>query len=594
MFRLLLILFLSLSCTILWSQKFDEDKLQKGIDLYLKGEFDASLKVLLECVPLAQKYQDSVALQSAYTNLGNVYSSKGSMEEALDYYQKALDIATHTSDTLRQAKITNNIATIYSDLKDFPVALEYFEKAIKLAQQVDDYYTMADCANGKAMIKEQQSDYDEAIKLYMQALEIYQELNTEDRLALVYNNLGVVYKQQNRLDQTIYYYNKALEIAERLEAKYFIAAISANLAGVYLLQKQYPKAIEMNFLAMEKAKEIGATSIWVETYGNLMDVYAEMKDYKKAFEYAKIYKEANDSLINTERTAQLAEMKEKYESERKEAENVSLRQKNQLNELLLNKKATQIRIRNILLFGSLLIIVLLVIGVKLYISRQQEKVKLQKILTIKETERQERIRIAKDLHDDLGAGLTKINFLGELIVQETSDNNKTNNYGKTIKETVRQLSDNIRILIWSLNSENLNINEFIYHIRQYTFDYFEELPIKINFQSSDIVGEKNISKESFRQLFMTIKECLNNIAKHSEASEIKVNFAEVNGKLQIVIQDNGKGFIEPVKTSSNGLKNIRNRVKSVGGEVNIDSRPGKGTKIEMVIEFGENLYKEVV
>src|SRR5690606_26525688 len=111
-------------------------------------------------------------------------------------------------------------------------------------------------------------------------------------------------------------------------------------------------------------------------------------------------------------------------------------------ELLLNKKATQIRIRNILLFGSLLIIVLLVIGVKLYISRQQEKVKLQKILTIKETERQERIRIAKDLHDDLGAELTKINFLGELIVQETSDNNKTNNYGKTIKETVRQLSEN--------------------------------------------------------------------------------------------------------------------------------------------------------
>src|SRR5690606_39338642 len=66
-------------------------------------------------------------------------------------------------------------------------------------------------------------------------------------------------------------------------------------------------------------------------------------------------------------------------------------------ELLLNKKATQIRIRNILLFGSLLIIVLLVIGVKLYISRQQEKVKLQKILTIKETERQERIRIAKEI-----------------------------------------------------------------------------------------------------------------------------------------------------------------------------------------------------
>jgi|SRR5690554_5858537 signal transduction histidine kinase len=575
--RLILGLFLCFGC--LFGQ---EQKLQEGIDLYNKGEFKAAIELLTGIEAEAKERKNPKVLQGIYTNLGNAYSAQGTMELALSYYQKGLDIAYHEADTLKMGQITNNIATIYSDIKDFDRALEYYEKASLWAQIVGDEGTLADCANGRAMIYEQQGKFQEALDLYAQALDIYVKYEAKDRIALAYNNLGIVHKQLNQLDKTVYYYQKALEIAEEIQAGYIVAALSANLANVYMLQKQYGKAIATNHLAQQKAKQIGAFAIVVETYGNLKDVYAEMKDYKKAFEYATLYQQAHDSLINTERTAQLLEMKEKYESEKKEAENVALRNQNRLKELELTEKSLQLQKRNLMLLGSLLVLVLSGIVVRLYISRQKAKSRELQVLAVKETEKQERIRIAKDLHDDLGSGLTKLNLIGNLIAKEASQDEKLSGYGKTIKTTVKQLSDSIKILIWSLNSESLNRGEFVSYIRAYTYDYFDDFPITLEFDSTVTHIEKPLSKDMFRQLFMTFKECLNNVAKHAQASRLTILLSDTPEQMQINITDNGKG-IENKEHKGNGLKNIRHRIESVGGIIDIQSQPGEGTKIHIVI-----------
>lgn len=566
-----------------WCQEFNQTKVQEGIDLYLKGAFDAAIELLTACIDPAVKSGDSLALQSIYTNLGNAYSSQGVMERALENYQKGLDIAFHTSDTARQARILSNIGTIYSDTKDFPMALEFFEKSEKLALLINDEMTLADCANGRALIYEQEGKNEEALELYTKTLEIYSKHNLKDRLALTYNNLGIVYKQLGRLDQTIYFYNKALELAEEIEANYIVAAIASNLANVYLLQNQYEEAIHANLQAQQKAREIGATSIAVETYGNLMDVYAAMQHYQKAYEYAVLYKQANDSLINVERTAQLAEMKEKYETEKKKSENITLREQNKVKELQLNEKSLQLANRNLMLMGSFSVLLLSGVVVWLYLSRQKSKNRTLRILAVKESEKQERIRIAQDLHDDLGAGLTKIGFIGALISNDLAYS-QSNTHGKTIKETVKQLSDSIKILIWSLNSESLSRGEFVSYIRQYAYDYFEDFSIAVHFQSTIANPEKSLSKDEFRQLFMTIKEGLNNIAKYAEATEVSIIFNDDDDeKFSVIIKDNGKGFDETVVKKGNGLNNIRKRMASIQGEIAIVSEPQQGTTIKIKI-----------
>ncbi len=566
----------------MWGQEFNQEKLQKGIDLYAKGAFDASILVLTECISTAEDTNDNIALQSIYTNLGNAHASKGNVIAALENYQKGLDIAYKTADTLRATRIINNIATLYSDAKDFERALEYFQQAMRWADWVNDEETLADCANGIALIREQQENYPEALNLYNQALKIYEKHNIEDRLALVYNNLGIIHKQLNQLDQTIYYYNKALEIATKIDANYIVAALSANMANVYLLQKKYPEAIQANHSAMEKARQIGATAIVIETYGNLMDVYEAMNNYKEAFRYAKRYKQANDSLFTTENAAQLAEMKEKYETEKKEAENLSLKEKNRIKTLLLNEKSLQLKNRNLLLLGSLLVLLLTGIVIRLYWSRQKAKNHTMRILAVKETEKQERLRIAKDLHDDLGAGITKINLIGNLISEHATKDEKTLNYGITIKETTKQIAESIKTLVWSLNTQHLNLGEFIPYIRQYSYDFFEELPLKINFKSEIRNSSKEMSSLVFRQLFMTIKECLNNIAKHAEASEVTLLFTEIDNGLCIQIKDNGKG-IRKQAIKGNGLQNIQNRIKSIQGKIEIQSHPGQGVQIDIEV-----------
>ncbi|HTO14769.1 MAG TPA: tetratricopeptide repeat protein [Edaphocola sp.] len=579
-FFLLLIVLLFSFCKT-FSQQFDHKLLQKGIDFYNKGSFDSSIQVLTNCLPLALKSEDSLALQSIYTNLGNSYSSIGKTELALNFYQHGLDIAEGTKDSVRIGKITSNIGVLYSDIKDFPKGLAYFDKAEKIATSVKEDETIADCANGKAVIYEQLFKYDKALVLYFQALQIYQKHKMQDRIALTYNNLGIVYKQLNKLDKTIYYYEKALEITERIDAKYITAAISANLANVYMLQKQYAKSEKANFLAMEKAREIDAKAIIVEVHGNLMDLYSATKDYKKAYEFAKTYKESNDSLINVERTAQLAEMKEKYETEKKDAENFVLQNKNKIKTLELKKQALQINNRNYLLLSVLLILILSVIAAWLYLSRQKVRNKILREQAIRSTEELERKRISRDLHDDLGSGLAKIKLLSEITSRKVQDNAIKRNI-HALSETASQIAVSLKDMVWALNPDNATIAQLITKIRESSFDYLEDLPIKLHFSTPDEIPETAISRETNSNILFIIKECLQNIVKHAEAKNVYIHFQIADKKNKISIKDDGIGMPASFK-SGNGIINIQQRIEKIGGKVISTSEVNEG--LELMLEF---------
>lgn len=149
---------------------------------------------------------------------------------------------------------------------------------------------------------------------------------------------------------------------------------------------------------------------------------------------------------------------------------------------------------------------------------------------------------------------------------------------------VRQLSDSIKILIWSLNSESLSKGEFISYIRQYVYDYFEDFSVDVNFQTTIGNPEATLSKDEFRQLFMTVKESLNNIAKYAEASIIFIDFREESERFVIAIRDNGKGFDQTLVKKGNGLNNMKKRIASINGEITILSEIDKGTEIQIKIK----------
>src|SRR5690606_32292415 len=112
----------------------------------------------------------------------------------------------------------------------------------------------------------------------------------------------------------------------------------------------------------------------------------------------------------------------------------------------------------------------------------------------------------------------------------------------TIKNTVKQLSDSIKILIWSINSESLNRGEFVFYSRTYTYDYFDDFQITFEFDNTVTHIEKPLYKDMFRQLIMTFKECLIKAAKHAQASRLTILLSDTPEQMQINITDNGKGL----------------------------------------------------
>lgn len=237
-----------------------------------------------------------------------------------------------------------------------------------------------------------------------------------------------------------------------------------------------------------------------------------------------------------------------------------------------------------ILLCVLTLISLLIFSVRYYthqkIKKKLEEVERQKMIYM------ERLRISRDMHDDIGAGISKIAIMSEVAKNHIDKKEILNK----ISVSSRELVDNISHIIWSLNPDNDKLENILSYIRQFANEYFENTGIvcKINF---DIL-EKNISlnQDERRNIFLVIKESFNNILKYSHATEVEFSIQSKNNSIEIEINDNGKGFdLENSQLKGNGLTNMAKRIKEIGGDFKIISTIGKGTKI--IIHIKNNMFE---
>lgn len=190
----------------------------------------------------------------------------------------------------------------------------------------------------------------------------------------------------------------------------------------------------------------------------------------------------------------------------------------------------------------------------------------------------ERNRISHDMHDDLGSGLTKIAILSEVAKKQLSEPDKAKEQLEKISLSSRELVDNLQDIIWVLNPVNDTLESLAAYIREYALKYFEPFEIKINFNYPEHFSVRHLSEEKRRNVFLTVKESLHNIAKHAWCNEATISINEAGQFFNIRIQDDGKGFeTEKIRQFANGLKNMQNRIEQTGGEYGISSAPDKGT-----------------
>ena len=199
------------------------------------------------------------------------------------------------------------------------------------------------------------------------------------------------------------------------------------------------------------------------------------------------------------------------------------------------------------------------------------------------TERQraleeERSRIARDLHDDLGATLTQIRFLSALesrdaLVPETS----RGRMGQ-VSEKSREMVTSLDEIIWAVNPANDSLPSLATYLCQFAEEFFHPTPIRCRLDVDDSLPPVALTSEVRHHLYLVVREALNNIVKHSQATEVWLRIQWRDHGLAIALEDNGCGFAHlSTVTTGDGLSNMRSRLERIGGRFECQTQPGAGT-----------------
>ncbi len=239
------------------------------------------------------------------------------------------------------------------------------------------------------------------------------------------------------------------------------------------------------------------------------------------------------------------------------------------------------------IFAAIILIYLIATYIR-WAERRRYQARLKRLEQEQAMER-ERVRIASDLHDELGANLTHISMLSEIGQATPHDQfdklkKRMESISSASVQTVRALDE----IVWAVNPRNDSLRSLLLYLTQFASELFEDTGIHCLFKIDEHIPEWPLPPDLRHNLFLVVKEALNNSLKYSKATEISLSATAFEGQIAISVQDNGAGFcLTTVQSTSkrNGLGNMRKRIEALGGQYVIDSIPGQGTTVKLTVNY---------
>lgn len=556
-----------------------------GILSFDAGLLDEALAYYQKALPVLEEADDPYLLGSIHLNLSNVYGRSTEFDKAVESQLKALNYFELAKDTVWIAGSFLNLGIRYSQIKQEDSSLEYYLKAMELYEKLDNPYYQAICANGIASVYELKQDYDKAIAYAQQSIEGFEAIGAELDQAFPLSTLAIAYRAKGDLVKAEKYFLRALDVHEKRNERTVLLFLKNDIANVQLALNKvklakalaaqtYADADALNFMP---AKELLAKTLSL--------IYKQEGDFKEAYKYLEISIELKDSLSIDERAKEVLNLREKYETEQKE--NEILRQQNELvkSDLALKKRDI------ILLAGGGMAALFLVIGFvvfrdqRLKAQAQKREAALQRAMIeakAQESLKEQRIRIARDLHDNIGSQLTYITSIIE-SAKKGIDQGEAYITGKLVQMgqfaivTISELRDTI----WAMNKDEISLIDIQERTKELAAMVHEAtddgIMVKIESDPSDVV----FNSFAGMNLFRIIQEGVNNAVKHSKTTQIHIKFNEMAESVGVSISDTGKGFNLKDKSLGNGLRIMKTRAEKSGIDLVLESTIGKGTTIQL-------------
>ncbi len=298
---------------------------------YNQTQPDSSEFYALLATELAEKKADVFFQVKALIHLGRVYIRQGSYTSGLEAFQKALAYLDNLPNQISlRAQVLRGIGNIFFIQYKYDEALSFFDEALDYFRQTGDSSGVTLVYGGFANVYFETDRKELALTYYKKQIRIYEEADEEMNLGSAYLNIGMLYDTMDSLSQAIDYSQRALEIAEKNNALVMMTYPLKVLSSVSNALENFPQAIDYGQKSLDIAEELGIIYEQKDAHLNLSYSYERLGQYKEAYSHFKAHKELNDSLLNEDANARLAEMRAKYESEKQEREIAVLETENEL------------------------------------------------------------------------------------------------------------------------------------------------------------------------------------------------------------------------------------------------------------------------
>lgn len=596
---------------------------------YEKSDLDSATFYLETLRKLSEKLKYQRGLYLYYERMAVVCFTNGDFNKAREESRKGLALAQQMKNTGFEIVMLNNIAICYGYQDNFQEQLNYTLQVKKKVEETKDSAKLSGLYHGLSNVYSGLGQLRKSTDAALFSIELYEKYKkTNHYINRVYSSLAQNYQEMGLADSAEHFYRKAITESIRLDDKFAEGNIYRYITHFYSGLGKYEKMLEMADNSLRLARALKSRMLEQSANYNVAaaNYYTNRNTIAKEHVLKSIAMAAEDSLLqglqdsyrllsyidaqnrnysssaialgkaDSLRTAALneevaksaADLEKKYETEKKEAQialqAASIKQKNIINYILIGSA-----------IGLLIIILLIYLNYRNKQRLQQQRIsELEKEKQLLATQsllkgqEDERSRLAKDLHDGLGGLLSGVKLQlgamkGNVILTEE--------YSRAFNNALAKLDISInemRRVAHNMMPEallNLGLQQAL---QDYCDGLSESQVFQINCEFHGLDQRMGASEEVV--VYRIVQELLNNAVKHSAATEILAQVIRQENKLTITVEDNGKGFNREDLDiyNSAGLRNIQSRVNYLGGQMDIQSTPGKGTAVYIECTIGKN------
>lgn len=556
-----------------------------GACYHLEVDYKNALNYYFQALSVSIEIQDSMHMAQVHNNIGVLNMEVGNYKDAaLNHFITAKNIFNANDQTRFYAIALNNIGLVFKELRNYEKAAENFYLALYNFEEKDDKNGMSAALTNLAETYANQEKYSRAFEYLNKAIVLSESDQYIFGLCKSYQTKANIYLMMEDHIMALNYYRKSLSFAEKINHPYQKIFSNLGMAKTFIQQGRQETAFAHARESLDAAIGIGHSVLQYESYEVLSILYEQVGEFEKSLEYFRKHTELKDEVLNQIALHQIYDLEIK-----------SLNTKTRYQELeLISKELTIQQKRNQLIF-SVIAFVLAMTGIYfVYLNyRNRQRVRMQE-MTIKlnekkshasiEAEIQERKRIGQELHDCLGQMLSVAGMHISLLqrkkdIPEQHKDKLLATAMHSVEEAfaeVRNISHNLAPILLSEKGLSGALKNLSDKVNQGGH-------LRMTYEIYGLEGNLNTLVEN--TLFRAMQEILNNAIKHSKASVLCIYVTQRANEINLMAEDNGKGFDTTnfAFLNGSGLTYMKTRIESLNGSIHIDSTPMRGTIINILL-----------